>query len=431
MPFTKQLLHRLAGVDIVKVFSFNALSTLLRMLAGMVSVKVVATIIGPAGIALLGQLNNFNTILLGVANGGIGSGVTKYVAEYRDDESAIKKYFSNALRITLVCSLFVAVVLIFGCRQLSQLILRSDEYGYVFVFFGFTISLYTLNGLLIAIVNGYKQFKKYVAINVSGTIVGLLYSVTLVFFFGLSGALINAVTFQSIVFFITLWMCRKMPWMKKEYFKEKFDRLVTKRYLGYSLMTIVSLSLLPVSQMLLRGYVISELSMSEAGIWEGMNRISSMYLSVITTAFSVYYLPRLSELSDPNDLHREVMKCYKVIIPMLLCAGTAIYFLRYFILWLLFTPSFYPMSNLFGWQLAGDFFKICSWLLSFVMVAKARTKMFIITEIAFTLLYVSFCFFFLRMNGVVGLTQGYLCNYILYMVTMVIIFRSILFVRKS
>lgn len=431
MPFTKQFLHRLAGVDIVKVFSFNALSTLLRMLAGMVSVKVVATIIGPAGIALLGQLNNFNTILLGVANGGIGSGVTKYVAEYRGDEAAVKTYLSNALRITLACSLLVAVVLILGCRQLSQLILRSDEYGYVFVFFGFTISLYTLNGLLIAIVNGYKQFKKYVAINMCGTIVGLLYSVTLVFFFGLPGALINAVTFQSIVFFITLWMCRKMPWMNKAYFKEKFDKLVAKRYLGYSLMTIVSLSLLPVSQMLLRGYVISELSISEAGIWEGMNRISSMYLSVITTAFSVYYLPRLSELSDPYELHREVLKCYKVIIPMLLCAGIAIYLLRYFILWLLFTPSFYPMSDLFGWQLAGDFFKICSWLLSFVMVAKARAKMFILTEIAFTLLYVSFCFLFLRMNGVVGLTQGYLCNYILYMVTMVIMFRSILFVKKS
>ena len=431
MYFLRHLRYKLAGMDIVKVFSFNALSTLFRMLAGMVSVKVVASIIGPAGIALLGQLNNFNTILLGLANGGISSGVTKYVAEYRDDESAIRKYLSNALRITLTCSLFVSVCLILCSRQLSHLILRSGEYGYVFVFFGFTICLYTLNGLLISVVNGYKQFKKYVAINISGTIIGLLYSVTLVFFFGLSGALVNAVTFQSIVFFITLWMCRKMPWMKKEYFQDAFDRLVAKRYLGYSLMTIVSLSLLPVSQMLLRGYVISELSISEAGIWEGMNRISSMYLSVITTAFTVYYLPRLSEISDSVELHREIFKCYKVIVPMLLCVGIAIYLLRYVILWLLFTPSFYSMSELFGWQLAGDFFKICSWLLSFVMVAKARTKMFIFTEIAFTLSYVAFCFLFLRINGVVGLTQGYLCNYILYMAVMAIIFRSIIFVKKS
>lgn len=431
MTFIQHLLHRIAGIDIIKVFSLNAISTLIRMLAGMVSVKVVAAIIGPAGIALLGQLNNFNTILLGLANGGINSGVTKYVSEYKDNDTAIRKYLSNALRITLSCTFLVAVVLILGSRQLSHLILRSGEYDYVFVVFGFTICLYTLNALLISIVNGYKQFKKYVAINICGTIFGLLYSVTLVFTFGLPGALINAVTFQSIVFFITLWMCRKMPWMKREYFKEKFDRPIVRLYLGYSLMTIVSLSLLPVSQMLLRGYVISELSISEAGIWEGMNRISAMYLSVITTAFSVYYLPRLSEISDPHELHAEVFRCYKVIVPMLLFAGTAIFLLRYFILWLLFTPSFYSMGSLFGWQLAGDFFKICSWLLAFIMVAKARTRMFIFTEIGFTIFYVVLCFFFLRMNGIVGLTQGYLCNYILYMIVMAILFRNILFVKTS
>lgn len=430
MFYLKYLIQRISGIDIIKVFSFNAVATLIRMLCGMVSVKVVAAVIGPPGVALLGQLNNFNSILLGLANGGISSGITKYVAEHKDEPASIRKYLSNALRITLTCSVLVGTVLIFGSRQLSLLILKSDGYSYVFVVFGFTIFLYTLNGLLISVVNGYKQFKKYVAINICGTIFGLLYSVTLVFIFGLPGALINAVTFQSIVFFITLWMCRKMPWMRKDYFMGKFDKPVVRQYLGYSLMTIVSLSLLPVSQMLLRGYVISELSISEAGIWEGMNRISAMYLSVITTAFSVYYLPRLSEISNPRELHAEVSRCYKVVVPMLLCAGLAIFLLRYFILWLLFTPSFYSMDRLFGWQLAGDFFKICSWLLSFIMVAKARTKTFIFTEIGFTLLYVFLCFLFLRTNGIVGLTQGYLCNYILYMIVMAILFRNILFVKR-
>ena len=430
MNFIKQIIHRLSGIDIIKVFSLNALSTLVRMLAGMVSVKIVAVIIGPVGIALLGQLNNFKTILLGLANGGINSGITKYVAEYKEDENTIKSYISNALRITLVCSSLVAIMLIIGCRQLSQLILMSDEYYYVFIIFGITIFLYTLNTLFISIVNGYKQFKRYVTINIAGTLIGVVYSVTLVFFLGLSGALINAVTYQSIVFFITLWMCRKFPWMKKEYFREKFNRPVVKKYFGYSLMTIVSIALLPVSQMLLRSYVISELSASEAGIWEGMNRISSMYLSVITSAFSVYYLPRLSEISDPKELHKEVFRCYKVIVPMLLCAGTLIFILRHFILWLLFTPAFAPMERLFGWQLIGDLFKICSWLLSFIMVAKAQTKLFIATEVVFTLSYVFACFIFLKMNGIVGLTQGYLCNYILYMMAMLVLFKNVIRPKK-
>ncbi len=418
------------GIDIIKVFSLNALSTSIRMLAGMISVKVIAVIIGPSGIALLGQLNNFSTIVLGLANGGINNGITKYVAEYKDNEQEVKIYISNALRITLVCSLFVGIGLIFLCRLLSQLLLLNSEYYYVFVVFGFTIILFTLNSLLISILNGYKQFNYYVKVSIIGTILGLIYSILLVFIWGLSGALINAVTFQSVMLFVTVWMCRKMPWMNLVFFKEKYDKVVVKRYLGYSLMTIISLALFPMIQMFLRGYVISELSATEAGIWEGMNRVSSMYLSVITSAFSIYYLPRLSEIKDPHELHDEIFRCYKVIIPMLLLLGSFIYIIRPFIIWLLFTPEFSPMQDLFPWQLTGDFFKICSWLLAFIMVAKAKTIMFILAEIFFSSTYLAFSYSFLKLNGIMGLTQGYLCNYIIYLLAMIFLFRNLIKIKK-
>jgi PST family polysaccharide transporter len=426
MNYPKYLLHRLAGVDIIKVFSLNAIATLVRMLAGMISVKVVAVIIGPAGIALLGQLNNFNSILLGMANGGITTGITKYVAEYKDDDSYLRKFLSNALRITLISSLLVSVFMIFGCVYLSRLILLSDEYYYVFIIFGFTIFLYTLNGLLIAVLNGFKKFKKYVRVNIIGTIFGLLYSVALVSFFGLTGAMINAVTFQSMMFFVTLYMFRNEPWLKREFFRDKLDIPVVKKYLGYSVMTLTSLALFPVSQMLLRGYVISEISASDAGIWEGMNRISAMYLGVITSALTIYYLPRLSEIQDNGELRKEIFKCYRVIVPILICISFLIFILRYFILWLLFTPEFYKMADLFPWQLVGDFFKICSWMLAFLMVAKAQTKNFILTEIVFTSSYFVLSYSFVRVNGIVGLTQGYLLNYIFYTIAMCIMFRNVI-----
>jgi len=425
----KLLLHRIMGIDIIKVFSLNALSTFVRMLAGMVSVKVVAVIIGPAGIALLGQLNNFSSILLGMANGGINSGITKYVAEYKDDESKVKGYISNALRITIVCSFVISLILILFCKQLSHLILLSEDYYYVFIVFGITISLFTLNGLVISILNGYKEFKLYVRVSIFGTIAGLLYSILLVFLWGLPGAMINAVTFQSIMFFVTLWMCRKLPWMKREYFVQKLNKPNIKQYLGYSLMTLTTLALLPTCQMLLRGYVMSELSPADAGIWEGMNRISNMYLSVITSAFAIYYLPRLSEISNLVELRSEIFRCYKVIVPMLLGISVLIFLLKRIILWVLFTPEFYPMENLFGWQLAGDIFKMCSWLLSYLMVAKAMTSKFVLTEITFNLSYLVLAFLFMKYNGIVGLVQGYLITYILYMIAMCILFRKILVVR--
>lgn len=421
------LCRKAVKADIVKVFSLNAISTLVRMLTGLISVKIVASIIGPGGIALLGQLNNFSSIFLGVANGGINSGITKYVAEYREDKLEIKKLLSNALRITLFFTLVVSLGLVVFHNWLSRVVMLSDEYGYVFLIFGFTIFLYTLNAMLVSILNGYKEFRKYVKVNIAGTLVGLLFTVGLVLSFGLKGALISAVTYQSVVFFITFWICRKAPWLSVSYYKEKLDRKTVRRFLNYSAMTLVSLSVVPVSQMLLRGYVISHISITEAGWWEAMNRISNMYLMVITSSFSIYYLPRLSEIKEKTELRHEIFKCYKVIVPMLLLGATVIYLLRNPVITILFAPDFYPMENLFIWQLSGDFFKICSWLLAFQMVAKSMVKTYITTEVLFSGLFVALGFFFMRLNGVVGLTQAYLVNYVLYMLVMMIMFRKIIF----
>ncbi|MBV4188840.1 O-antigen translocase [Bacteroides fragilis] len=420
------LVKKAFQTDIVKVFSLTAISTLVKMLTGLVSVKVVATIIGPSGIALLGQLNNFATIVMTMASGGINSGITKYVAEYKDSDDKVKDLLSTALRITVWCSLAVGLCMILLHRFLSILIMLSPEYGYVFIIFGFTIFLYALNMMLTSILNGYKEFKRYVSVNIVGSLFGLLFTLGFVLTLGLRGALISAVTFQSVMFLITLWMIRKLPWVSLNFFTRRIEATILKKYFRYTVMTLVTAATVPVAQMLLRGYVISEISSTEAGWWEGMNRISNMYLMIITSSFSVYYLPRLSEIHDNRELRYEIFKSYRVIIPMLLIGFTLIYFLRYWLIRILFTPDFIPMEQLFIWQLLGDFFKICSWLLAFLMIAKAMMRVFVTTEILFAIIYIISGFVFMHYNGVVGITQAYMCNYILYLFTMLFIFKNIL-----
>lgn len=427
-----ELAKRAAKADIVKVFSLTSISTLVSMCTGLVSVKVVASIIGPSGVALVGQLNNFSTIALALATGGIGAGVTKYIAEYKSDDSKVREYISTAFNIVAGCSLLLGLLLIIGCKFISSLIMLDPHYWYVFAIFGFTILYYGLNSLLVAIVNGYKQFNKYVKVNIMGSIFGVAYTVCLVLLWGLPGALISAVTFQSMMIVVSVFMLRKLKWLNKDFFLQKFKKSIASKYFRYSLMTLISSFTFPIAQMFLRGYVMAEISETEAGWWEGMNRISNMYLMVITSSFSVYYLPRLSEIHDRTELRHEIFKCYKVIVPMLIGGFTLVYFIRFFIIRLLFTQEFMPMSQLFIWQMAGDFFKICSWLLAYQMVAKAMTKLYITTEICFSSSRVALSLLFVHINGIVGLCQGYLVNYVIYFLVMVIAFRKIIFkVRQN
>lgn len=218
--------------DIVKVFSLTSISTLVRMLTGLISVKVVATIIGPSEVALVGQLNNFATIILSLSTGGINSGITKYIAEYKNDNSLVKDCLSTAFKITIICSLIVGLFLIAFNSYLSQYIMLTDEYGYIFIIFGVTIIFYALNMGVASVINGFKEFKEFVKINIAGSIIGVIFTITLVLIWGIEGALISAVTFQSIMLFITLWMIRKASWLKWSNFKNRINKDIAKSTLA-------------------------------------------------------------------------------------------------------------------------------------------------------------------------------------------------------
>jgi PST family polysaccharide transporter len=90
---------------------------------------------------------------------------------------------------------------------------------------------------------------------------------------------------------------------------------------------------------------------------------------IITTSLGVYYLPRLSEIQDNNELKKEIFHGYKIIIPIVLMMSLMIFLLKEYIVLIAFSDKFMPMMELFKWQLIGDVIKIASWLLAYLMLA--------------------------------------------------------------
>jgi len=401
------------------------------MLTGLVSIKIVAALIGPTGIALLGQLNNFTQILLSVSNGGVILGVTKYLSETRDSRRKYLYYLGTAFWITLVLSLVSGLVLVLFSGYFSRIILNAPEYNYVFIIFGVTIILYAFNALLVAAMNGFKEYGKYIKVNILSSLVGLIFAVTLCYYYGLKGALISAVTFQSVVFFLTIIIVAHSKWFEWQIFTRLFSVKILKQLSHFSLMALVSAIFVPVSQIMVRNLISKNLSVNEAGIWEAMNRISSMYLFVIITSLSVYYLPRLSELKETNLIKKEVFSVYKLVIPFMVLSGLVIYFLRDFIIQVLFTSEFNNMRDLFSFQLSSDIIKMASWILGYILIARAMTREYIIMEILHCTLFVLFSWLFIPYFGAKGAIFGYLASQIFYFFTIAFILRNIFFSTKT
>ena len=195
------------------------------------------------------------------------------------------------------------------------------------------------------------------------------------------GALLAAVTYQSIVVFISLFFVLKAPWFKWHFIFRGFEINMAKKLSLYSIMTIISAMTVPISQILVRGRISNSLSLNDAGIWEGMTKISSLNLMVISTSMGIYYLPKLSGITDAIGIKKEIFKTAKLLLPFVFFTSLSIYFLRDSIILLVFSNKFKSMSDLFAFQLLGDFFKIISWLLAYLMLAKTMTKTYVFTEI--------------------------------------------------
>ncbi|RZJ41836.1 MAG: O-antigen translocase, partial [Chryseobacterium sp.] len=268
--------------DLVKVFSFTGLSTLIKLITSYITVKVVASVIGPAGVALVGQLQNFTAIFTTIGAGGINNGVVKLVSEHKEQESELKKYLKNGFKLTSFFSLISGFFLMILSTYLSKWVLFEEKYYYLFILFGTSLILLSFNNFFLSVLNGFKEFKSFVAINIFTNIVSLLFTVVLVWLYELKGALIAVVTYQGIILFITLFFLRKKKWFSRELWGS-WDKAVIRKYLSFSLMALVTAMTVPVSQLLIRGYIIQKFSITEAGYWEGINRISAMYLMFVTT----------------------------------------------------------------------------------------------------------------------------------------------------
>jgi O-antigen/teichoic acid export membrane protein len=417
---------KIISTDLVKVSVLNGIATVIRMLTGFVSVKVVAALIGPAGVALLGQLNNFSQIVLSISNGGINSGITKYTSEFSDSEKDYVVFLGTGFWITIVLSVITSLVLFIGAGYFSETFLHDIRFKTVFYIFGGTVFLYALNGLLVSVINGFKEYKKYVVSNIIGSLVGVVFAITLSLRYGIFGALVSLVTYQSIVFFITLGIVAKSYWFKWTSFLSKFNKQAAVKLGHYSLMAIVSAVTVPAGQMIVRTFIINRYSKTDAGLWEGINRISTMYLMIITTSLSVYFLPKLAELKTKKELRNEIFSVYKLTIPFLFLSTFMIYIFRILIIHILFTPEFARMENLFAWQLIGDILKIMGWVLGYLLLAKAMTKIYIIMEIVNFVLLIIVSYFLVNAYGTLGATIAFALVYLVYFLVLCIVLRNYL-----
>ena len=400
-------------MNLIKTSFYTSISTAINFISGFIVVKVVAVKIGPEGIAFVGQFQNTTSILTILATAAISTGVIKYLAEHKEDPVTSSKIINTAFLIVFISSLIISIFVISTSGFLSEAAFKTKNYWLVYFLFGLFTMVVSFNVMFLAILNGLKEIRKFTIVNISSSLAGVGLTVLFAYTWGIEGVLISSTATAIVIFCINIFFFNKLGIKWKPDFKS-WDKPVVKMLSAFSLMAIVSGFIAPAMQILVRDRIINQFSIADAGYWQAVTKISDYYLGFITSVLGVYYMPRLSELKNKKELRLEIINGYKIILPIVGFIAFLIWVFRNLIIHLLFTPAFLPMKPLFTYQLLGDFFKIGSWLLAYLMIAKALAKTFIITETLFAISYVALSYFFMNHYGIIGATYSFCINYAFY-----------------
>lgn len=401
-------------MNLFRTSVLNGVAVLIKTITMFVLNKILAVYLGPTGYAAIGQFQNFIQMVTTFAGSAINTAVVKYTAEYHEDETKQRAVWKTAGSIVFLFSLLFAILILIFQKQLALYIFQSLKYQTIFIWFAIFLIFFNFNTLFLAILNGKKEILKLVLANIAGSLFALVITGILAIKLQLYGALIALSIYQSIAFIVTLILCHRADWFEFSSLLGKIDLGITKKFASFILMALVSAICVPLSQMLIRAYLTQEFSLAYAGYWEAMIRLSTVYLLLVTTTLGVYYLPRLSELNAIDEIKKEVYLGYKFIFPLAVVSGIFVFILRDWIINLLFSASFAPMQDLFLWQMMGDALKIGSWILAYLMLSKAMTKLYICTEIIFTVSLIALTYICTQVFGFEGVSIAHLINYGLY-----------------
>ena len=407
-----------------KITSLNSVHILLKLVFGFITSKALAIFVGANGMAYVGNFRAFLNVVENFSLLGIQNAIVKYVAEYQHDKSKLKSVLATFGLLLLASSIVISLVLIFGANYLSKQIFHHSEiYSFVFYVLAILFPLYVFSTFCISVVNGFQEYKKVIYIQIISSSIALLFSVFLIYYYDTFGALISLVLAPVFVFFISLFYLRNLISISDVFSISSFDFSVVKNLSEYVLMALVSGVIGSFVLLEIRTDVIEITGLKNAGIYEGLQRISSYYLLFISSIMAIYFYPKLAESNSNTKVI--ILNYFKTILPVFAIGLVLIYVLRIFIIQVLFSTEFETMESLFLWQLVGDLLKATSLIFGTILIATKQTKAFIITEIVSLFIMYYSSNWMLHAIGINGVVIAHTFTYFMYLLVLVIYFRKI------
>lgn len=393
-----------------------------RIVMGLVLIKIIAFYLGAEGMGQIGQFMSMATMVYMVAGGGITNAVIKYVAEYATRPKQLLRFLSTATTYSVVFSCALLCVGVIFSKVIAVAVFKNSGMYWIIIALAFAQLLFAFVNLVVGVSNGLMQTAVYSKIQIIGSALALPLIWVLIVQFGLAGAALSVLVVYAITcipafyFYVNSTFFGKVKLRKLEMFEFK-------RISAFTVMMLTSALTFPVVEMMIRHVLIESSGYAAAGIWQGAVKLSSAYLGFFTVFLAYYFMPAISRLDNKGEIGRITIK-FLISMMLLFSIGASVFYVgRDFLIPLILASSFDALGDVIVYQLLGDLFRVSSYVIGFVAVAKAATKIYIAAELLQNGLFLLSAMLMLHLYGDIRAVMiSYAVTYIIYFIVSAIFF---------
>jgi antigen flippase len=378
---------------------------IINILIGLVRTKVIAIILGPSGIGVIGLLTTATDIIRNISSFGIPfSGVRDIsIAEAEKDlvgVSRIVKIFNKWVLISAFLGAFIAVVF---CLPLSHYLFSSNSYAFGIAFLSVSIFFTSIVAGWTTVMQGKRAIPMMVKSGIVSNLIGALLTVIIYFVLKNDGIILAMIVASAVNFIVGYIYYTKLniPQYGNVSLSESWHSVKGMVRIGF--FTIIVSVFDQLMSLVLRAFISDKLGVEGVGLFTAANTIATLYLSLILSSMASDFYPKIAAIHKKN---REVgISVNNQLLIVLLLSSPIIVGMVAFgdiAMGLFYSSKFEGAVDILKWQILGDFFKIIAWPFGYVFLAKGLGKVYVSLNIGYMILYISIIYFGWNYMGFLG-----------------------------
>lgn len=378
-----------------RIFLSSAITggaTLIQVAANIVKIKVLAVLLGPTGIGLLGLFQNIMGTATTLSGCGMSISGVRQIATASGDNANLAIVRRALWYANLILGLFGMTVLWLLRESVAQLVFGSIAHADKIGWLGLGVLLTLISGSQTALLQGLRRIGDLAWVTILSAIAGAVVGILAVYLLGEKGVLWFVLTAPATSIFVAIYFTARLPRPQIRYEWGAIQQQWRAMFkLGFPLMAAGLVTM--ATQVAVRSIILRDLGLDATGYFQAAWAISMTYIGFVLGAMSTDYFPRLTEAIKDHKLARDLVNEQAEMA--LLLAGPvllAMITLAPWVIHLLYAESFRPATEILRWQVMGDILKVATWPIGFIVLAMRRGGVFFITEFMLNAIYLGAIF---------------------------------------